>query len=621
MRLFISFLIMLCFSCSRGDYIAYKQYANHNDTVKYVGMNECKACHYEIYESYIQTGMGKSFSLAVKESSFLSDYPDLVYDSIKNLSYMPVWKNDSLWIKEFRIINGDTIHNLEKKVDYIIGSGHHTNSHLFQINGYLHQIPYTYYTQDNISDLPPGYENGNNTRFAREINMECISCHNAYPKHLDGSNNRYESIPQGIDCERCHGPGEVHVMEKSMGIIVDTSKYIDYSIVNPSKLPKDLQFDVCQRCHLQGTAILAENTSFTDFKPGMELSNYIDVYLPKYKNDNSFIMASHVERLKQSECFKNSDMTCLNCHNPHKSVQSLSSNYFDRKCMDCHNVCDVKENTSKCSSCHMPSSSSSDIPHVTITDHKIAVPNLIDYTDKNIDREFVGLFSINNDSPTNLSKAKAYLKRYESFEKNPLYLDSALAFLENSDQIASYPYYIQFYYLKEDYFSLINYYLANQEIDLNVFSSDVMSLAVSRIGEAYSKNGLLNEAISLFEKSIDLSPFIIDYKLKLIALYIDSQDFAKAENLLENLKKLNPERKEVYLNISYLNILQEEYSLAEDNLSIAINLDPDYILAYENLILLNIKKNNLFLAKKYLNQLLSIDSDNIKAKKLLKSLN
>tara|TARA_Y100000739_G_C20570066_1_gene447291 strand:- start:720 stop:1529 length:810 start_codon:yes stop_codon:yes gene_type:complete len=269
----------------------------------------------------------------------------------------------------------------------------------------------------------------------------------------------------------------------------------------------------------------------------------------------------------------------------------------------------------------MPSSSSSDIPHVTITDHKIAVPNLIDYTNKNMDREFVGLFSINNDSPTNLSKAKAYLKRYESFEKNPLYLDSALAFLENSDQIASYPYYVQLYYLKEDYFSLINYYLANQEIDLNVFSNDVISLAVSRIGEAYSKNGLLNEAISLFEKSIDLSPFIIDYKLKLIALYIDFQAFAKAENLLENLKKLNPERKEVYLNISYLNILQEEYSLAENNLLIAINLDPDYILAYENLILLNIKKNNLFLAKKYLNQLLSIDSDNIKAKKLLKSLN
>ena len=108
--------------------------------------------------------MGKSFSLAVKQNSLLSDSPDLVFDSVKNLTYMPIWKNDSLWIKEFRLSKGDTIHNFDKKVDYIIGSGHHTNSHLYEINGYLHQIPYTYYAQDKISDLPPGYEKGNNTR-------------------------------------------------------------------------------------------------------------------------------------------------------------------------------------------------------------------------------------------------------------------------------------------------------------------------------------------------------------------------------------------------------------------------------------------------------------------------
>ena len=96
MRLIFCFLVVLLFSCGRGEYVKYKQYANHNDTVKYVGMNECKACHYDIYESYIQTGMGKSFSSALKVSSSLPDSPSLVYDSIKDLSYMPIWKNDSL---------------------------------------------------------------------------------------------------------------------------------------------------------------------------------------------------------------------------------------------------------------------------------------------------------------------------------------------------------------------------------------------------------------------------------------------------------------------------------------------------------------------------------------------
>ena len=65
-------------------------------------------------------------------------------------------------------------------------------------------------------------------------------------------------MPSGIDCERCHGPGSIHVKQRQNGSKVDTSKYIDYSIVNPAKLSIDEQFDVCQRCHLQGNAILKE---------------------------------------------------------------------------------------------------------------------------------------------------------------------------------------------------------------------------------------------------------------------------------------------------------------------------------------------------------------------------
>ena len=622
MRLIFFILLLQFFSCSRGDVVEYETYLNHNDTVRYVGKEQCKNCHYDIYNSYLQTGMGRSLSAATKLSSDLPDDPLVIYDSIKNLNYLPFWKNDSLWIKEFRVSLNDTVHQLEKKVDYIIGSGHHTNSHLFKINGYLHQIPYTFYTQDGIADLPPGYENGNNSRFSREINMECISCHNAYPAHVEGSNNKYEHIPEGIDCERCHGPGEIHVMQKSQGIIVDTSKYIDYTIVNPSKLPYDLQFDVCQRCHLQGTAVLHANKDFEDFKPGMYLNDFIDIYLPKHKGDNSFIMASHVERLKESNCFKNSEMTCISCHNPHKSVKSLSVNYFDKKCMDCHKTCDDDKNLSDCASCHMPNSSSIDIPHVSITDHKISIPKEEnDFEDSISKRDFLGLFSINNNNPTSLSKAMAYLKRYESFESRSIYLDSALFYLESSDFDNSFPYYVQYYYLQEDYFGLINFYLTVDSSTYDSFSNDILSLAFSRIADAYSRNGMVEEAIRLFDKSITLSPLIIDYKLKLVALYVNIKSYDDAKKLLDNLLSLNSSRKEVYLNMGYLNILQEDYTNAETNLDIAINLDPDYIMAYENLVLLNIKKNNLFLARKNLDYILRIDPNNVKAKLMLKQLN
>ena len=263
-------IVSLFFSCKRGEVTEYTYYENHHDTVRYVGKEQCRMCHAEIYDSYMQTGMGQSFHFAVRSHSDLNyTSMPLVYDSIKNLSYKPFWINDSLYLLEFRLKGQDTVHKLIKKITYKIGSGHHTNSHLFNVNGYVHQVPYTYYTQDQIADLPPGFENGFNSRFTRQIGLECMSCHNAHSDHDYSSLNKYSSVPDGIDCERCHGPGELHVQQKLAGVIVDTSKYIDYSIVNPSNLSKDLQFDVCQRCHLQGTSVLKGSYSYEDFVQGL----------------------------------------------------------------------------------------------------------------------------------------------------------------------------------------------------------------------------------------------------------------------------------------------------------------------------------------------------------------
>ena len=66
------FSTLLLFACQRGEVSNYTQYLNHNDTVKYVGKQECRVCHTEIYDSYMQTGMGKSFHFATKEHSALA---------------------------------------------------------------------------------------------------------------------------------------------------------------------------------------------------------------------------------------------------------------------------------------------------------------------------------------------------------------------------------------------------------------------------------------------------------------------------------------------------------------------------------------------------------------------
>src|SRR5690606_9047362 len=179
-----------------------------------------------------------------------------VYDHDLDFYYKPYWHGDSLYFMEYRLDGKDTVHKRIQKIDYIIGSGQHTNSHIFEVNGYLYQAPITFYTQKGKWDLAPGFEDGASCRFARMIQSECMTCHNGYPDFVPNSQNKYISLKTGIDCERCHGPGSLHVAEKHAGVIVDTSQGPDYSIVNPRRLSIELQNDVCQRCHLQGIAVL-----------------------------------------------------------------------------------------------------------------------------------------------------------------------------------------------------------------------------------------------------------------------------------------------------------------------------------------------------------------------------
>ena len=328
-------------------------FASLVDTNHYIGKTECKKCHSDKFETFIHTGMGMSFDLATlqKSSAHFSSH-DLIYDKFLNFYYYPHFKDSTLFITEFRLNGKDTTYSRDVKVNYIVGSGQHTNSHLINVNNYIYQAPATFYTQSQKWDLPPGFENGFNNRFTRMIELECMSCHNAFPKIVLGSANKYEEVPTGIDCERCHGPGSIHQQQKMAGIIVDVKNKIDYSIVNPAKLEINKQMDVCQRCHVQGNAIVKEGKSFFDFKPGMNLSDVMNIFMPLYKGDeSSHIMASHAERLKLSKCFietiksaqlknelhpniepyKNA-LTCITCHNPHISVKSTKNEVFNDAC-------------------------------------------------------------------------------------------------------------------------------------------------------------------------------------------------------------------------------------------------------------------------------------------------
>jgi hypothetical protein len=120
-------------------------YLNHNDSVKYVGIQACASCHADKFATFTQTGMGRSFDLAsLKKTS--GDFKNVkpVYDAFRNLYYLPFFKDSVFYLKEYRLLDSDTIYSRTERIDYIVGSGHHTNSHFIQENGFVFQAHSVY---------------------------------------------------------------------------------------------------------------------------------------------------------------------------------------------------------------------------------------------------------------------------------------------------------------------------------------------------------------------------------------------------------------------------------------------------------------------------------------------
>ena len=645
-------------------------YLNHNDTARYVGMSQCKLCHQAIYNSFMQTGMGKSFEHASKQKSAAKiDSPagqkgkhNVIYDKYLNFYYYPFWNGDSMKIMEFRLKGQDTIYKRIEKVDYIIGSGQHTNSHISNTNGYLHQMPMTYYAQKGQWDFPPGFENGFNTRFSRKIGLECLSCHNSFPDFVQGSENKFNTLPEGINCERCHGPGSIHVQQRSSGAKIDTSKYIDYSIVNPGKLPIDLQFDVCQRCHLQGNTVLKEGKSFFDFKPGMRLSDYMTVFLPRYKDaDDKFIMASHADRLKQSQCFINSfkandntpspleragvrslrpyknSLTCVTCHNPHVSVKITGKEVYNNACKNCHGgtnqtSCSEKKESrfriqDNCVTCHMPKSGSIDIPHVTVHDHYIRKPIKREEVEKI--KEFIGLYAVNERKPSNSVKAKAYIQQYDKFNNNIVFLDSAKKYLSDAtinEVKQNFETLIHLYFIKHDFAKILIY--VNQIGKENLLTTiltkkswdNANAWTLYHIGEAYSNTGNIQDAYTFYKKANELAPYNPDFKNKLGATLMAENKVQEAIVIFTNILIENPKFVQAINNLGYANLISGQSTEAEALYNRALSLDPDYEPLLMNVAGFYIYKKKYKEANEILKQVLKKNPGNQQAKQILKQL-
>ena len=303
----------------------------------FVGSAACGGCHSKIAADYSKTPMARS--------SGRVEHLDPVEFTAAGHRY--------------RIANGRLYFGQgDAPFDYFVGSNTAGRSYLFSHEGFLFELPVTWYQQRRKWDASPGYEHDAEVRLNRPVDPTCLSCHASRLQPIYGTQNRYADPPfleGGVSCERCHGPGSEHVEKPGAS-----------RMVNPAKLPREERDSVCAQCHLTGEArIERPGRRFAEYRPGDRLSEYVTYLVWKDRNP-VLKVTSHVEKLAMSRCQRESGgaMWCGTCHAVHSSA-----NRTQQACLSCHANGHLAGQS--CAACHMPRSATSDVAHGVATDHSI----------------------------------------------------------------------------------------------------------------------------------------------------------------------------------------------------------------------------------------------------------
>jgi Flp pilus assembly protein TadD len=363
-------------------------FRNVDTPTAYVGDAACNSCHAAEAEAYREHAMARSFHRWTPADRIETTLDTPLFHERTGFRYSVVEDGDHLYQVEFLVgPGGKRLHELRRRIDYVIGSGVVARTYFTEENGRLFQLPLTWYRQHGW-DFSPGYEL-NNARFDRVMPDRCIACHSSYPRPFPFLEGKYAELRPGIGCERCHGPGALHVEARRAdpkGAEANADTAYDNTIVNPERLPLGRRLDVCEQCHVHTpVTVLREGRDAFTYLPSQPLQEQWAFF----KVVGSIDIVSHADRLRQSACFLATraaaqPLECATCHNPHRPPRdSLARN---EPCQGCHSSTALAQRLARspaladhaaesdCTRCHMPRVKERAVPHGTFTDHWIRVP-------------------------------------------------------------------------------------------------------------------------------------------------------------------------------------------------------------------------------------------------------
>jgi tetratricopeptide (TPR) repeat protein len=577
---------------------------------QYADPASCAICHAGIAKTYLTTGMGRSFYRPTAA----------VYPAPATFDHKASGQHYDLSAHDGKFFQNDHL------VDYVIGSGNHARTFLHRNpDGRFEEMPVSWYSEKGgYLAMSPGYDNAKQEHFRRIVPDDCLFCHNGYP----GTTQTTGRVAEGIDCQRCHGPGAAHV--ESSGKM---------PILNPAKLTRDRQLDVCMQCHLETTSLRLPNAirrydraSFS-YRPGEPLTDYelFFDHAPGTGYDDRFEVAHQAYRLRKSACFLQSQMTCTTCHDPH---QKQTADHFVKVCQTCHAQ---PHSTGNCLDCHMWKRRSEDAVHTVMTDHfiqrrKPARNFLADFPEKSpvYRGEVVPYYPARSEATpgSELYAAVAQVEHESNLEAGIPRLEQAIAKYKPDAP----EYYVELgkawsksgkqdqaiHWFEEALRHRNNFLPALRELAASLAISGNFArvtelgeqpdtVVLTNLGNAWLRQGNADRAQQVLEKALALDPDLPEAANLLGLVWLLKKNESAAETSFRSALSIQPDMAEAHYNLANLLAGRRDYKQAADHFQKAIASNPGYVEAHHDYGLLLTLMRSFDLAIRELRQAVTLD--------------